>query len=463
MLRTDDTIAAISSAAGFAGRAIVRLTGPESIEICRRLCTSRTDLGQLPGFRAIDAVLDLPGLSLPVRIYLFRSPRSYTTQDLVEIHLPGSPIAAEALLAAMLVAGARAAEPGEFTSRAFHLGRIDLSQAQAVADIIHATHSAQLRAANNVLDGTVSRLCTQAAGAIADQLSLIEASIDMAEEPIEPAPPKQTARILNHQADLLEQTCLQASEAGQATAPPRVVLFGLPNAGKSSLLNALSGSDRAIVSALAGTTRDVLSAEMSLPGREAVRLQDAAGLNAAGCELTGYADAAARRAIAAADVLLLVLDASAPAIEANRRLLDSLAETTENTPLLCLLNKVDLPEADLQAPRRLGLDDSLSVSAITAAGLDEVRRKLAELLSCQTFDPSAAVALHRQQSEAMRSAAEEIRRAARLLEKSDSLADLAELTAIDLRKALVELGTISGQIVTEDLLGRIFSRFCVGK
>ncbi len=111
MLRTDDTIAAISSAAGFAGRAIVRLTGPESIEICRRLCTSRTDLGQLPGFRAIDAVLDLPGLSLPVRIYLFRSPRSYTTQDLVEIHLPGSPIAAEALLTAMLVAGARAAEP----------------------------------------------------------------------------------------------------------------------------------------------------------------------------------------------------------------------------------------------------------------------------------------------------------------------------------------------------------------
>jgi tRNA modification GTPase len=501
---TDDTIAAISTAAGSSARAIVRLSGPYAVALAGRVFQPAAGrLDQMGGFRAAEGIVrvgpsrrDEPGraaIDAPARAYVFLAPRSYTRQDVVELHVPGSGPLAEAVLLALLEAGARRAQAGEFTARAFFSGRIDLSRAEAVADLISAADDAQARAALAALGGAIHRLAQGAAEALSGALASVEASIDLGDEVLPLPPPLQLAGELRGQGRTLRSACSQSADTPDAARQPCAVLAGRPNVGKSSLLNRLTGTDRAIVCALAGTTRDVLSAPMNLGGGSLL-LQDAAGfhpgLDAAADDLSAAAHAAARGAVARADIIVFVLDLSVLGFAPDLELLKEVQSANPRAPIVLVGNKIDLVgirdaeirDAEIRdatpfpagnrvvslisgdsACNKLHALHLHPVSCVTGQGIEELRATLADRLHLSSSRGGELLGLHDRQKRALLSAADAADRAAEMLSKAAQLADVAELASVELREALLHLGQISGQVVTEDILGQIFARFCVGK
>lgn len=428
-----DTIAAISSAAGRAPRIIVRASGPAVRSIHQQLIGSSL----FTGGSATREPIRFNSLSIQAWIYRFAAPASITGEDLIELHLPGNPLLADLLLRELIRLGARQAEAGEFSARAYLGGKIGLSEAEGIAMAISAQHDRELLAARQLMSGELARRLREPLESLAATLALIEAGIDFIDQEISLISADQVRDRLTSIQAILEKLLAETGRFERLSHEPRIVLAGRPNAGKSTLLNALCGGTRTIVSDQPGTTRDAIWAEVELPHGK-VRVIDVAGF-----EEIDESDAIARsmrdqalRAIESADILLLLRD------------------STDRRPDPDLPRKPDLY---LFTKRDLEQHDGMSISARTGAGMGELRTCLDEIAFSQS-SVGENLALNARHVELIQKAIESISRADYLLPDGGD-----DLLALELRDALDHLGGVIGQVTPDDLLGRIFSTFCIGK
>ena len=440
---TSDTIAAIATPAGAGGVGIVRLSGPDALAIGRQLCALalRPRHAHHVRFRDGDGdVLD-DGIALA-----FVAPASYTGEDVVELQAHGSAPVLRQLLARCCALGARIARPGEFSERAYLNGRLDLAQAEAVADLIAAGDERAARAARRALDGEFS----QRVDALAERLLAlrvhVEAAIDFADEPIDTLGGSALRKGLAEARAQLD-TLMAAAERGRKLREGlHAVIVGPPNAGKSSLLNALAGSERAIVTEIAGTTRDLLHETLRIDGFE-LNLVDTAGLREDGDAIEREGMRRARAELRRADLALVVLDARDPGAG-----LRAVAADIVGVPQRIVVhNKCDLVDAPALT------EGALAVSARTGAGLDLLHTRLREAAEGNTPAEGAFTARARH-VDALRRAAQALVDAAAVLAH-----DQLDLAAEALRLAHDALGEITGRTLPDELLGRIFSTFCIGK
>jgi tRNA modification GTPase len=432
-VNSEDTIAAISSGVGAAARMIVRVSGPGVQAIASELGVSEFAGGSARRFDL--AFIDLRA---PAWVYLFRSPHSYTGDDSAEFHVPGNPVLARLLLNELYRLGARAAEPGEFTARAYFNGRLNLAQAEGVAATIAAVNQQELAAARQLLAGELARRLAPVMSLITDTLALVEVGIDFSGEDVTFLCSDEIGTRIAEADAGLERLVAESARFERLSHEPQVVLVGRPNAGKSTLLNALAGHQRAVVSNIAGTTRDVISAEVTLK-RGMVHITDVAGLDEGEAvnEIDRQMRQHALRAAETAAVLVLVEDVlhSGPRIQLPRK------------PDVVVRSKQDLADH----PPEVG---DLLVSAKTGFGLESLRARLNALCFGQT-PAGSSLALNLRHLHCIADARTALDRAKYL--------NSPELLALELRESLDSLGGILGKVSPDDVLGRIFSGFCIGK
>lgn len=438
-----DTIAAIATAPGHAGVGIVRLSGPRARAIGEALCgrALRARHAHHVRFRGADTEVIDDGVAL-----LFAAPRSYTGEDVVELQAHGSPAVLAQLLDAAFAHGARLARPGEFSERAFLEGRIDLAQAEAVADLIAASDARAARAARRALDGEFSRRVEAIAADLLHARVHCEAAIDFADEPLDTLGGDALRARLHAVADALDALLAQAEQGRRLRDGLHAVIVGAPNAGKSSLLNALAGVDRAIVTDVAGTTRDVLHETVRVDGVELV-LVDTAGLRESADAIEREGIRRARAELDRADLVLAIADARL--LDGARSALE--AEVAHAPRVLWIANKCDLvPSSSITPGWR-------AVSARTGEGLDALRADLRALAAGDDAGEGAFTARARH-VQALHTARE------LLHEANVQLAhEHLDLAADGLRRAHDALGEITGRVRADDLLGHVFSSFCIGK
>ncbi len=453
-IHAGDTIVAVSSAAGPSARGIVRMSGPGALHCLSRILAAP---GALPkrNYRAFSARLDLDGAPVPARIYVMRSPTSYTREDIVELHTFGNPALQRGLLDRLTSLGARPAEAGEFTRRAFLNGRIDLAQAESVEALIHARSQAEYRAALDVLSGGLSRRIRAIRARVVALSAAVETSLDFSDHDV---PSISHEEIAARVAPLCAEVAGLVAAGGEGRlshSSARVVLFGPPNAGKSSLFNAMLRRRRAIVSPHPGTTRDVIEATMALRSLELL-LVDTAGLRPAGDGLEEAAVSKSRHSVRRADLALCVLDAAQPPGAETGESLESLPPGRG----MIVLNKCDLgpchPRLAEMLPR--GVERAV-VSAATGAGVKELLELIRGRVESGGVDRSAGeLMVSARQAHLLGRALGALRHL--LGEGPNQPLDLA---ACDLAGALASLSELTGDAVTEDVLDRIFSAFCIGK
>ncbi|MEN1960343.1 tRNA uridine-5-carboxymethylaminomethyl(34) synthesis GTPase MnmE [Luteimonas sp. MJ246] len=453
-----DTIVAVATAAGSGGVGIVRLSGPAAAEIARAVCDGRAPGPRHAQYaRFVDAAGDTIDDGI---VLLFAAPASYTGEDVAELQGHGNPVLLQALVARCCALGARMARPGEFTERAFLNGRLDLAQAEAVADLVAAGDLTAARAARRSLDGEFSRRVTALGEALLAIRVHVEAAIDFVDEPLDTLGGSAlAANLAAAQRDLA--ALLAAAERGRRLRDGlHAVIVGPPNAGKSSLLNALAGSERAIVTDVAGTTRDLLRETLHVDGAE-LTLVDTAGLRAGGDAIEREGMRRARGELGRAGLAIAVVDARDPA--AGRA---AIAADLAGVPrVLWLYNKSDLLLPGAPPPPA----GALAVSATTGEGMEALHLRLRQLVTGQpdaggarAFADSAAgegeFTARARHVEALGRATAHLDEAARAL-----AAEALDLAAESLRAAHRALGDITGQVGADELLGHIFSRFCIGK
>jgi tRNA modification GTPase len=452
MHQVDDTIAAVASAPDGSIRGIVRLSGPEAVAVAAKCfqASSGRELVSVISPQRIEGTLSIGGLlgDVPCDTYVWPTQRSYTRQPTVELHTIGSPPILNAIVQMLCTAGARLAQPGEFTMRAFLAGRLDLTQAEAVLGVIDATSQHDLDVALSQLAGGLAAPLHELRERLLNMLAHLEAGLDFVEEDIEFIERDELLHGIDEAATVIESVQHQLQSRGEVDDAPCVVLVGSPNVGKSSLLNALVADAAAIVSHVSGTTRDYVARRTTLGDRDVV-LIDTAGVEQMSV-LTGIpaeAQAMTQTKRQQASLLLFCLDATRPMNDWET----SQLRRGSSVPRLVVLTKTDVG-----CCLHLG-GDPINTSSISGLGLPELRRAIYDCVADDSRNAVTSTALRCHESLRLaRTSLDQARLAAR-----DSLGE--ELVAAELRVVLEALGLVVGEVYTDDILDRIFSRFCIGK
>jgi len=457
----EDTIAAIATPLGEGGLAVVRISGPQALTVADHCFVPAGKSSGKPSEANTHTihfghiVRDAKNLD-EVLLSVMRAPRTFTREDVVEISCHGGLLPAKLVLDAALACGARLAEPGEFTRRAFLNGRIDLSQAEAVADLIHSRTELALRAANEQLAGKLSQRINQLREEMLKTLAHIEAHIDFPDEDIAPNTRAQLIAQLERGVTFMDGLLRTASDGQILRRGIRAAIIGRPNAGKSSLLNQLLGHDRAIVSPIPGTTRDTIEETANIRGLPVVFI-DTAGLREGRDEIEVEGIRRSRQTLQKAELILHVLDQSEPWTEADKKYLTEFSGKKR----LLILNKADLP-ARLELPSST-LDprpSALPVSCLTGQGIESLKDAIKNLIwSGEIKVEMLEVMINSRHQDALNRARASALRTLEALRVDQTL----ELVALDLHIAVNAIGEIVGKTTTEDLLDMIFSQFCIGK
>ncbi len=454
----NDTIAAIATPLGEGGLAVVRVSGPEALAVAGRCFAPAGRNNLSPAAAASHTVhfghIVRDGQKLDeVLLTVLRAPRTMTREDVVEISCHGGLLPAKLVLDTLLSQGARLAHPGEFTQRAFLNGRIDLTQAEAVNDLIHSRTELALAMASEQLSGKLSRLINQMRDRLLGLMAQVEAHIDFPEEDIAPQTREQLLRELSESTAQMERLLETAREGRILRQGISVAIIGLPNAGKSSLLNQLLGFDRAIISPQAGTTRDTIEVFANLRGLPLL-LTDTAGLREAADPIEQEGVRRSLEALARADLVLQVVDAS----QNRAASADPPLPGLKGKARIRILNKIDLPGAHLEfEPDGI---PTIPVSCQTGQGIEALKEAIKKLVwAGGVAAEMLEVMINSRHQELLAKARQSAHAAAAGLQDALPL----ELAAMDLRRAINFLGEIVGKTITEDLLDSIFSQFCIGK
>lgn len=461
-----ELIAAVATPPGTGGVGILRLSGPGAARAAAQVFRPK---GKRPLTEAPDrqllygTLLDREGRAIDTGLaFVSRAPHSYTGEETAELQCHGSPMVLSLVLEALWAAGARQARAGEFTQRAFLNGKLDLTQAEAVIDLIDAETPAAARQAAGQLEGVLSRRIEEIYSGLTDVMAHFCAVLDYPDEDIDPFQARQLQEALDRQGEALEALLRTGRRGRLLTQGITCVLIGRPNAGKSSLLNALAGYERAIVTHIPGTTRDTVEGKITLAGHP-FRLVDTAGLRDSDDPIEQLGVERSRAAMAQADLILMVCDGAQPWTDEDTDLLN---QAVEQADTILVANKSDLPGYGTPMFAADGTDHSLTVvglSAKTGLGLEfleEAMAAQAEALFPQAQEDAYGQLLTNQrQTDAVRRAAEGVARASQAL--AAGMTPDALLT--DVEAAMAALGELTGKTLREDITSRIFERFCVGK
>ena len=441
-MREANTIASLATPVGAGAIAVVRISGPQAIACAEKVFRGRSKLRDaVPGRVLRGTIADGDVAVDEVLITVFRGPRSYTGEDVVEISGHGGAVVARSVLRAALEAGAQPAPPGEFTRRAFLNGKMDLTQAEAVMDLISARGEAAAKAAVAQLEGRLGREIEAAREALLMTLAHLEAFIDFPEEGIDPESGAVLAGRVDDLLARIGRLLSTADEGRMLREGVRLVIHGEPNVGKSSLLNLLLGYDRAMVSAIPGTTRDTIEEHLTLRGIP-FRIVDTAGLRESEDPLEQEGMRRTRLHVAQADVAVRVVDSAGA------------AGTPSSTGEILVLNKIDLLA---EVPRISG---TVAMCCLDGRGLEELVEAVVGSVDLASLDRLAeSVAVNERHRRCLAAARDALEQAKLSLQRGDA----PELTAVELRSALAALGEITGAGDAEEVLDRIFSSFCIGK
>ena len=456
----EDTIAAIATAMAPSGIGIVRISGPEAVAVADRLYRGKKKEKKLADMKSHTIhygwIVEKEQVLDEVLVMLMREPHSYTGEDTVEIDCHGGVLAVKRVLEAVLHAGARIADPGEFTKRAFLNGRIDLSQAEAVMDVISAKSEYALQSSVSQLQGSVRRAVKEIREKLLYEIAFIESALDDPEHISLDGYPEKLEGIVQEEKRKIEKLLQSADDGKMLQEGIKTVILGKPNAGKSSLLNLLVGEEKAIVTDIAGTTRDVLEEQISLGGIS-LRMLDTAGIRSTADRVEQIGVERAKEHAKNADLILYVVDASVPLDENDGQIMELL----KGRKTILLLNKSDLETVISKEELTARIDAPvLNISAREETGLAELEALIKEMFFQGeiSFNDEVYITNMRQKR-----ALEEALESLKLVENSIAMGMPEDFFSIDLMNAYERLGSIIGEAVGEDLVNEIFSKFCMGK
>ena len=456
----ETTIAAISTAMSASGIGIVRMSGPESMDVISRIYRSKNGGKNIKEVKShtihYGYIFDGEEVVDEVLVMVMRAPRTYTGEDTVEIDCHGGVYAMKKVLETVLRNGAQIAEPGEFTKRAFLNGRLDLSQAEAVMDVIQAKSAVALKSSLQQLKGSVLRAIKEIRSSILYQIAFIESALDDPEHISLEGYPEKLRKIVDEEYEKVETLLKSADDGRMIQEGIKTVILGKPNAGKSSLLNFLVGEDRAIVTDIAGTTRDTLEEYISLHGIS-LRIIDTAGIRETEDVVEKIGVGKAKKMAEDADLILYVVDSSLPLDENDREIMELLGGRKS----IVIYNKTDLESAvDIKELKEKTGSPVIPVSVVEETGITELEETIKKMFFHGeiSFDNEVYITNARHKT-----ALEEALESLKMVRESIEMGMSEDFFSIDLMSAYESLGKIVGESVGEDLVNEIFSRFCVGK